>query len=453
MKIYLLLTILSLSNFACINKLIAGDTRRDVLTPKGHTVEAYVREETSHSVRVASDQYWQSRYPNAIIITDIFNISSTRTYNCHGFAWHVSEGGENRWIGYYRTTDEDIYMTDTSYVLVPQEVHPGKVSWGYSNQSVSGPDDHSGITINRPGWYMSKWGEGPLMIHQRYDTPYDNTYLRFYIRTPTISGPSNSKVCYGLSATFTATNWQSGYSWSCSSNITITSGQGTNTVSVTGSGTSEPGWVSVRFNGSELTRYNVSVDSPPVIGATIDGPATTMAGVRNTYGVAASRPGYWFTWTHNTFSSVVATYTVGTMNYADVVFNSSGNLWVEVYARNACGVSSTVRKYVTVSPNDSLLWSFYPNPASYILNIEMDREAIAQAKSLEQATLDAKRLKTDLTYDIRLYDGQGNMLRRKTTKGGKTEFDVSSLSNGIYYLHIYDGVNDKPQMRQIVVEH
>jgi hypothetical protein len=30
---------------------------------------------------------------------------------------------------------------------------------------------------------------------------------------------------------------------------------------------------------------------------------------------------------------------------------------------------------------------------------------------------------------------------------------VANLPNGIYYLHIYDGVNAKPEMRQIVVEH
>jgi len=33
-------------------------------------------------------------------------------YNCHGYAWHVSEGGEKVWIGYDYVTTEDIYWTD-----------------------------------------------------------------------------------------------------------------------------------------------------------------------------------------------------------------------------------------------------------------------------------------------------------------------------------------------------
>ncbi|MCL1937015.1 MAG: T9SS type A sorting domain-containing protein, partial [Candidatus Azobacteroides sp.] len=55
--------------------------------------------------------------------------------------------------------------------------------------------------------------------------------------------------------------------------------------------------------------------------------------------------------------------------------------------------------------------------------------------------------------DIRLYDGLGNLLRQATATGGKIEFNVANLPNGIYYLHIYDGVNEKPEMRQIVVQH
>jgi hypothetical protein len=57
------------------------------------------------------------------------------------------------------------------------------------------------------------------------------------------------------------------------------------------------------------------------------------------------------------------------------------------------------------------------------------------------------------TYDIRLYDGMGNLLRNSQTKGGTIQFNVSALPDGIYYLHIYDGVNVKPEMQQIVVEH
>ena len=62
-------------------------------------------------------------------------------------------------------------------------------------------------------------------------------------------------------------------------------------------------------------------------------------------------------------------------------------------------------------------------------------------------------MREEPVYDLRLYDGQGNLLRQQKTKGSTVQFNVSALPNGIYYLHIYDGVSDTPEMRQIVVEH
>jgi hypothetical protein len=32
------------------------------------------------------------------------------------------------------------------------------------------------------------------------------------------------------------------------------------------------------------------------------------------------------------------------------------------------------------------------------------------------------------------------------------QFNVSNLPVGIYYLHVYDGVNSKPEIHKIVVE-
>ena len=94
----------------------------------------------------------------------------------------------------------------------------------------------------------------------------------------------------------------------------------------------------------------------------------------------------------------------------------------------------------------------YPNPASDMLNIEIDHESIVQAKKLEQAVTDAKTIDIVPTYNLRLYDSQGNLLRQAAVKGGAVQFNVANLPNGVYYLHIYDGVNDTPAMRQIMIE-
>jgi len=55
-------------------------------------------------------------------------------------------------------------------------------------------------------------------------------------------------------------------------------------------------------------------------------------------------------------------------------------------------------------------------------------------------------------FDVRLFDGFGNLVRQTATKGGSVQFNVSNLPVGIYYLHVYDGVSDKPEIYQIIVE-
>ena len=75
-----------------------------------------------------------------------------------------------------------------------------------------------------------------------------------------------------------------------------------------------------------------------------------------------------------------------------------------------------------------------------------------EEKSLEQSTTGDKKMKKEPAFDIRLYDAQGNILRRAQNKGGSVQFNVANLPEGIYYLHIYDGIDDKPSIKQIVVE-
>ena len=87
--------------------------------------------------------------------------------------------------------------------------------------------------------------------------------------------------------------------------------------------------------------------------------------------------------------------------------------------------------------------SIYPNPVSDILTIEIDADA-AQSLQPERASLN---------FDVRLYDEQGNLLCQTKTQGGTVEFNVSGLPDGFFYLHVYDGVNSRPVMQQIIIEH
>jgi len=51
-------------------------------------------------------------------------------------------------------------------------------------------------------------------------------------------------------------------------------------------------------------------------------------------------------------------------------------------------------------------------------------------------------------------DTKGNLQRQVTASSGTSvQLNVSDLPNGNYYLHIYDGISDKPQIQQIIIAH
>ena len=88
----------------------------------------------------------------------------TFTYNCHSYAWHMSQGGGIVWIngrdeigphpenGYYLTP----YWNDGSYYECTQ-------SDDYDLVLYAG--DHSARYLGN-GVYESKWGAGPIVRHQ-----------------------------------------------------------------------------------------------------------------------------------------------------------------------------------------------------------------------------------------------------------------------------------------------
>ncbi len=148
---YYLITIL-FSIFALNTQLSFGQTQVTRYTPEGSSVTAYnqIPEMTSGDKNDWSD-YVETNYPNA---TELNAPSATTSYNCHAYAWHVSEGGDKVWIGYYQNEQdhEDIYWTDGSYIRLNSESGADKISY-YE-------DNHSAIQTSTQGTYKSKWGGG-----------------------------------------------------------------------------------------------------------------------------------------------------------------------------------------------------------------------------------------------------------------------------------------------------
>lgn len=104
--------------------------------------------------------------------TDVLNYGAqylddpTWTYNCHAWAWHMSEGGTPSpvWIGWTSSTAHNAYWHSTTggYVAVAES----------SATKVDYPAmcNHSAVRESQYV-YVSKWGPGPRVRHAPYALP------------------------------------------------------------------------------------------------------------------------------------------------------------------------------------------------------------------------------------------------------------------------------------------
>ena len=506
---------------------------------------------------------------------------ATRSYNCHGYAWHVSEGGAQVYIGYGPNAPnhpESIYWEDGSYeeIFIAE---PGA-------KAVYMNDNHSAVVCSDDtDYFISKWGDFQLVRHHKYSVRYNYTQIRYFrrvqmnnyitpseingsgvlinpetyslgnlnpswsvmceasdnivlsattgisvtasrnwsnsnsntgwikatiitncssvplvlqknnINTPGVIITGDDLICVGASYTFKIANAPQGFYWEKSANLTLSSTTAS-TITVTGSGNGT-GWVRVMLDNVQLIKKTVWVGIPDanlisskhdgnyvppqsctfidaityegayILGGNthriIEGGWQTGTGVyATTFGVGYLSPHFVYETSQNMSASFyygpIATIDVRiknccgwsgwkTLSYYQGQCNSWG--WGSGLPCMYCGgligclycIDNPVRNMI----NNGI--SIFSNPVNDILTIEINPEVYAGFNN------SAKAITKSLSFYLRLYDTQGNLLRQSTTQGGTVQFNVSNLPNGIYYLHIYDGVNEKPGIRQIIVEH
>ena len=159
-------------------------------TPNGSPVLAWrlFQNELSVYDKIAYADYVVNNY-GATIVSE-----ATKTYNCHAYAWHMTEDGDTVWIGLTSLTDENIYWEDSSYIEVPESLAT-KVSYYESSDG-----NHSAVRISN-NLYRSKWGSLPLVEHAPNTCPYNTSMpKKYYVRTPYISGPST--ICGASTNTY-----------------------------------------------------------------------------------------------------------------------------------------------------------------------------------------------------------------------------------------------------------
>jgi Zn-dependent metalloprotease len=208
------------------------------------------------------------------------------------------------------------------------------------------------------------------------------------------------------------------------------------------------GTIAASIGGTVAASKNISPCLPEITGPNVVYSASgSMFTAHNLF----TMPGVNYVWSCSANLEQIG----GTGNSRTFRATAEGNAWVRISASSSDdAVPAQLSVYASMSP---VPVTAYPNPASSILNIEIDGAAVA-ARLVQESGLSpvtgGKQLRQEKerTFDIRLYDGQGNLLRQAKTRGGTVQWSVANLPAGIYYLHIYDGLSDKPEMRQIVVD-
>ena len=387
----------------------------------------------------------------------------SNTVNANGNYWRVI------WIP--TTTNHGVtqWASSGSPLINSNQKVIGQLWGGFANCDETINEKGEKLGKNEPDWYGKfsvSWNGGGNPDHRRR---LDYWLAPGLINPPqTLSGSMDctliglSSFFIGQTESFTVTNPPMNYTWSCSSNLTPGSVSG-NTKSFTANNAGYA-WVAVNLGSTQIVKYDITIFSYAPYISCINGldyviynqSGSSSPATDEDYTVVLLNtvtPPYSYSWGMEGNSSYYSLSPNG--NSVKVTFNIdfdwSFKLYVNAY--NSYG-SDYAAKYITFkgSQKSGSAPKIYPNPVSDILYIEIDQDTIDRVLALLQ-NKGSKSFNSVPVFDIRLYNGQNILLMKQFTKGGITQFNVSDLPDGIYYLHIYNGVLSKPEMYSIIVKH
>lgn len=407
-------------------------------------------------------------------------------YNCHAYAWHVSEGGDLVWMGRFTDSAEDVYWNDGSYIEV-SEIEATKVSY-----HVSG--NHSAIKEGGI-WYRSKWGKSFLVRHKLNEVlrgdnfPYlDNTNYhpelqkKFYRRAK-IAGesiPQSPSIYYveSLPSTLSA-NWtytpKSGTSLPTGSFITNSPAtnqctinnsskqyiNGTLMATITKSGTTIATLEKEIRSGDG---FSATCSQPsglvvPVSGNVTSNSSTLVTFMDNAaFSVKKSSNGsYPVTITSPYFSNATITHT----SITGLSWNKSGNTITISYPANnlldpplvVTGVSTTdyrVYRFTIYSQVDLLLQlTATVSGRDLLLNLSASEESIKNASTEALQSLAEELAEKEWTVTV-VSATTGKKVFSQEAKGSSFTIDTTGWESGIYVIKA--NVGDRELIQKVLVK-
>lgn len=392
-------------------------------------------------------------YPNATILAN-----ASATYNCHSYAWNMTEGGSAIWIN---TPGDDLYWTDGSYVETTNSAaFPAKVSYA--------SDDHSAVTTSTNGIFISKWGSYPLMQHNKNYTPYNSSTLKYYIKNPP-SYPIAGSASFCTNASYSVSGLPSGstVTWSASPAGIVSLSPSGNTVTAT---RTADGAVTLAATVTYSCGTTVASYKPLNVGVF----ATNNLMLYNDFTVCANQPvSFGAFYTENgvdpgsncSLRDAGATYVewqISPSSY-QIVYNAGmGRCFgsnirnavtinfapqnnpasVKFRVQNACGWSDWIDPVPIQVTQCGFLFAVSPNPSTNLVNI---------GPAKVNAAIDQRSSPATFTT-VKLYDNAGNLHKQwKFTSGSQqAQIDVSGMKAGVYTVEISDGKN-KSERHQLIV--
>jgi hypothetical protein len=415
----------------CINSYSQTHDFQTRYTPTGEEILGgvlYPEYELTESEKDSLEDYWLDQYDNRITVLG----EATRKYNCHGYAWHLTEGTDTVYI--YSPYD-DAYWTedefDAAYEEVPSQTD-AKISFSDS--------DHSAIRTNSATIFRSKWGIGPLFQHDDDDCPFTNTNLEYYKLDPTMTTESTSPLCYNVERDFNTNIThmsEATLTWTPSGYITYEEGAGTSTYTVKGSGNGDS---KVDFHINTPSGFNWSSDKefyagkPIITNKKVDG-GTYYSGMQICPGdhylnVTPDGDGA------GTASWTVPygiTYFVGT-NTLDFTFpSSSSSVSITANSANSCGTGPNSSFYLTKKT-----WGcggYYmaaPNPAINYTEIDIASDDTK-----------AQEISYDSDITLTVVNKMGTPVMTVNVESLPYILDTSKLPNGDYIIQIISQPKDQ----------
>ena len=155
---------------------IASYTLVTIYTPKGLPVIALknICKDMAAEEKEGLN-FIEKDFPRAQIIDE-----ATCAYNCHAYAWYISEGGKEYWIDQYYEDNDNVsnFWNDGTY----KETH-----MDFAQKIYYPVGDHSAVA-ETPITYISKWGRMPLVRHASNYGPYNRSELKYFTKDFTAPG-------------------------------------------------------------------------------------------------------------------------------------------------------------------------------------------------------------------------------------------------------------------------